>query len=167
MATSVRRRLGAAAILAAAALAVPGPAYAEPAPLVLPAGLACDFELRLDFSAEDQRDVKEFTDANGETVRVIKAGRGQAITFTNVETDVSVSLKGNGAVERTTINADGTRAVQSTGHNVLILFPSDVPAGPSTTLYVGRVTYTIGTDGVFTLTSSSGQTTDICAALAP
>jgi len=30
------------------------------------------------------------------------------------------------------------------GHNVLILFPSDVPAGPSTTLYVGRVVFTVG-----------------------
>ena len=53
----------------------------------------------------------------------------------------------------------------ATGHNVLILFPSDVPAGPSTTLYVGRVVYTIGTDGVFTLVSTRGTATDICAAL--
>ena len=62
-------------------------------------------------------------------------------------------------------NADGSQTVTVTGHNVLILFPSDVPAGPSTTLYVGRVVYTIGTDGVFTLVSTSGTATDICAAL--
>jgi hypothetical protein len=40
-----------------------------------------------------------------------------------------------------------------------------VPAGPTTTLVVGRVVFTIGADGVFTLVSTSGTTTDICAAL--
>jgi hypothetical protein len=47
---------------------------------------------------------------------------------------------------------------------VLILFPTDVPAGPSTTLYVGRVVFTVVGD-VFTLRSTSGTATDICAAL--
>jgi len=41
----------------------------------------------------------------------------------------------------------------------------DVPAGPSTTLYVGRVVFTVDTSGVFTLQSVSGKSTDICAAL--
>jgi hypothetical protein len=62
-------------------------------------------------------------------------------------------------------NADGSQTVTVTGHNVLILFPTDVPAGPSTTLYVGRVVCTIGVDQVFTLKSTSGKATDICAAL--
>jgi hypothetical protein len=31
---------------------------------------------------------------------------------------------------------------------VLILYPTDVPAGPSTTLNVGRVVFTIDTQGV-------------------
>ena len=52
-----------------------------------------------------------------------------------------------------------------TGHNVLILFPSDVPAGPSTTLYVGRVVFTADVNGIFTLVSTSGTSTDLCAAL--
>ena len=62
-------------------------------------------------------------------------------------------------------NADGSQTLTVTGHNVLILFPTDVPAGPSTTLYVGRVVFTIGVDQVFTLKSASGKATDICAAL--
>ena len=50
---------------------------------------------------------------------------------------------------------------------MLILFPTDVPAGPSTTLHVGRVVYTIDTNGVFTVQRVSGTSTDICAALLP
>jgi len=49
---------------------------------------------------------------------------------------------------------------------VIILFPTDVPAGPSTTLYVGSVVYTVDrASGVFTVKTHSGTTTDICAAL--
>jgi len=71
----------------------------------------------------------------------------------------------HGAVQQSVVNADGSATVTSTGHNVLILFPSDVPAGPSTTLYVGRVVFTVGANGVFTVVSTSGSATDICAAL--
>ena len=53
----------------------------------------------------------------------------------------------------------------TTGHNVLILFPTDVPAGPSTTLYVGRVVFTVDSDGVFAVTDTNGTSTDICVAL--
>jgi hypothetical protein len=55
--------------------------------------------------------------------------------------------------------------VTGTGHHVLILFPTDVPAGPSTTLYQGRIVYTVDPDEVFTLQEVSAQETDICAAL--
>ena len=65
------------------------------------------------------------------------------------------------------VNPDGTTTVTSTGHNGLILFPTDVPAAPSTTQYVGRIVYTVDESGVFTLVSTSGRSTDICAALAP
>src|SRR3989442_5085073 len=54
-------------------------------------------------------------------------------------TDVTLSLSSNGAVTNVTKNPDGSETVVTTGHNILILFPTDVPAGPTTTLYVGRV----------------------------
>ena len=79
--------------------------------------------------------------------------------------DATFALRANGAVMHTVFNADGSQTVTATGHNVLILFPSDVPAGPSTTLYVGRVVYTVDEGGVFTLVSTSGTETDICFAL--
>jgi hypothetical protein len=77
-----------------------------------------------------------------------------------------VELPSNGSVTRTTINDDGTTTFTTTGHNVLILFPTDVPAGPSTTLYVGPVVFTVDADGIFTLQSATGKSTDICALLA-
>lgn len=137
------------------------PAIAD-SPLELPAGLACDFALRVDGFVNQVP--KEFKDKNG-VVRFIRAGKGLALTFTNIDTGATLSLKPNGSVTHTTVYPNGTAQVTATGHDVLILFPSDVPAGPSTTLYVGKVVYTVDTAGNFTLQESSGQTTDLCAAL--
>lgn len=132
----------------------------------LPAGQACaTFDLRVEGSG-DQRITREFTDQNGDVVRVLQAGIGYDLTFTNLSSGETLVLPSNGTVTRTTTNADGITTIQSTGHNVLILFPTDVPAGPSTTLYMGRVVFTVAPDGVFTVLSASGRTTDICAVLA-
>jgi hypothetical protein len=152
-----------AAVASTAALAVlPGAAAA--ADLTFPAGVACDFELALDVAGGDQHE-HTFVDANGNTVRILSAGVGSQLTFTNLSNDATIALPSNGSVTNTVFNADGSQTVTVTGHNVLILFPTDVPAGPSTTLYVGRVVFTVGVDGVFTLKSTSGTATDICAAL--
>ena len=156
----------AAALSVVALLAAVSPAAAADATLDFPAGLACSFvELRLVISSSDQRVIREFTDKNGNVVRVLSAGKGATLTFTNLSTGASLVVKTNGSNSKTTINADGTQTVVATGYNVIILFPSDLPAGPSTTLYVGSVTYTIDTNAVFTITKNSGTTTDICAAL--
>jgi hypothetical protein len=161
----------AAALAVASALAVGTPvpvsAAAPNFTIDLPAGVACaGFDLRVE-GAGDKRIMREFTDRNGNVVRLLSAGKGFTLTFTNLDTDESLTVQSNGSVERTTINSDGTRTVVSTGHNVLILFPTDIPAGPSTTLYVGQIVYTVvDATQVFTLQSTSGTTTDICALLA-
>ena len=132
----------------------------------LPAGLACaGFDLRVEIWNNPNRVFKEFRDKNGNVVRMLTAGKGNTLAFTNLGTNETLSLKPNGAVEHVALNADGSQTWAVTGHNVLILFPTDVPAGPSTTQYVGRVVFTVDTDGVFTLQSVSGTATDICAAL--
>jgi hypothetical protein len=131
----------------------------------LPAGLACAFDLGVEGTG-DKRIMREFTDRNGNLVRTLAAGKGFALTFTNLSTDNSLTLPSNGSVQRTTVNSDGTSTVVSTGHNVVIFFPTDIPAGPSTTLYVGQIVYTVDASGVFTLQSTSGRTTDLCALLA-
>jgi len=131
----------------------------------LPAGVACSFPLRVEIWNNTNRVFKEFTDKNGNVVRILTAGKGNTLAFTNLLTGETVQLKANGAVEHITLNADGSQTWEVTGHNVLILFPTDVPAGPSTTLYVGRVVFTVDTSGTFTLQSTSGTATDICAEL--
>ena len=146
-----------------------GPAAASAAnPVVVdfPAGLACaGFDLRVQITGSSNV-FRAFHDKDGNIVRTLLAGRGSALTFVNLSTMSSLSLKANGAVVHTRFNQDGTQTVKATGHVVIFLFPTDVPAGPSTTLHVGRVEYTVDADGVFTIQRVSGRTTDLCAALA-
>ena len=88
------------------------------------------------------------------------------MTLTNEETDATLSLPANGAPWSIVNNPDGTSTYTTMGHLVLILFPTDIPAGPSTTLYVGRVVFDVdNTTGVFTLRETRGRATDLCAAL--
>lgn len=131
----------------------------------LPAGVACEFPLRVEIRGGPQVQ-REFKDKNGNVVRTLSAGRGSALTFFNLTTNATLALKPNGSVTHVTNNPDGTSTWVTTGHNVLILFPTDVPPGPTTTLYVGRVTFTVdNVTGIFTLGKTSGQASDICAAL--
>lgn len=161
------------ALAAAVAVATAAPASADPATHgkgdftlpVLPAGQACaDFDVLLSGVA-DKRAIKTLD--NGV---VIEAGNGWDLTFTRLDSNGgavrTVEFLSNGSVNKSTTTGNIT-TFQSTGKNVLILFPTDVPAGPSSTLYTGRLVYTVdNTTGVFTVVSSSGQTTDICALLA-
>ena len=81
-------------------------------------------------------------------------------------TGEELTLKTGGSVTHGTNNPDGSQTWTSTGHNVWILFPSDVPAGPSTTLYLGKVVFLIDPQNFFSkLLAASGQRIDICAAL--
>jgi len=164
--TSSTRLTRAAAMTAIALLGPANPSIAdETVTINFPRGLACAFPLQVDITFSEHRVMRTFTDRNGNVVRILSAGKGDTLLFTNVDTGETILLQPNGAVERDTLNADGSVTSVITGHNVLILFPTDVPAGPSTTQYVGRVVFTVDTNGTFTLQSVSGISTDICAAL--
>lgn len=77
----------------------------------------------------------------------------------------SVTTKAGGSATTTVIN-NNVATVTATGHNGLILYPSDVPAGPSTTAYRGRIVYTVDlATGIFTLVSASGPRVDVCGEL--
>jgi hypothetical protein len=154
------RRCAAAAVgIVVAGLTAATPAAADSEPIILDPGIACTFGLRIDI-AGGNFEVRTETDRHK-----ISAGKGTMLTFTNLATGKTLTLNSNGSVEIDTFNADGTTTVDALGYNVIILFPTDVPAGPSTTLYVGRVVYTVDASGVFTIQTHSGPTTDICAAL--
>lgn len=137
----------------------------QPSEMYLPAGYACaGFDLQIIIGCDGHRVDRTFTDKDG-NVRSLSAGTGTSLTFTNVSTGKNLSTKSNGSVFHTTNNSDGSQTTVATGHNVIILFPTDVPAGPSTTLYVGRVTYTVDVNGTWTVLKTSGTSLDICAAL--
>ncbi len=132
----------------------------------LPAGLACaGFDLRIEITGNPNRVSREFTDRNGNLVRLLTAGKGNSLSFTNLNSGSTLALRPIGSVEHVALLADGSQRWTTTGHNVLILFPTDVPAGPSTTLYVGSVTFTVDTSGVFTLGRTTGKSVDLCATL--
>lgn len=129
-----------------------------------PAGLACAFDLHVEGFGGNQH-YRGFTDKDGNVVRSVLAGKGSTLVFSNPSTQATLTLKGNGAVQHSSYNSDGTSTQVTTGHVVVILFPTDFPPGPSTTLYVGRTLITIDAFGNWTLQSDSGTSTDICAAL--
>ena len=155
----------------AAVLGFGSPASAAKAPsgppdfvITLPSGQACNgFDLQIE-GWNGKQHFKEFKDKNG-TVRTLSAGTGAALLYTNLSTGKTFSSKSNGSVTHTTINPDGSSMVDLTGHNVVILFPTDTPPGPSTTLYSGHVVISIDTGGNFTVLKESGKKTDICAAV--
>ena len=158
--SSMRRVVEVAAVASVAVIAT----GVEPAAAAdFPAGIACTFPLHIDLV--DNRKVHEFIDANGNDVQLI-TGLAGPVTLTN--TDTAASLTGSGgAVTKEVTTPDGrTTTVTVTGHSLLILFPTDVPAGPSTTGYVGRIVFTIDNiTGLFTLQETRGTATDLCAAL--
>jgi len=160
-------------LTAAQATAANGPPEpVDPQDFFFPVGFACpDFNLQLSQSGGNVH-TKDCVDRNGNLVRIITAGKGFLLTYTNAGRDpanpvagASVTIRTDGSVSNTTYNPDGTQTVSSTGHNGLILFPTDSPAGPTTTQYIGRIVYTIDQSGVFTLLSTSGRQRDICAEL--
>lgn len=141
-----------------------GVAAQSPFDITFDPGLACSFALRIQGAGDGNIADRLVQDKNGVT-KIISAGTGGSLIYTNVTTGKTFSTKSNGAVQQATYSSDGSSSNVLTGHNVVIMYPTDVPAGPSTTLYQGRVTYTVDTAGVWTVESVSGKTTDICAAV--
>lgn len=132
----------------------------------LEAGLACsDFDLGIDFTSAGNQQFREFKDAEGNVVRTLSTGTGSALKFTNLDSGKTYSTKSNGANAQTRYNADGSSTVTATGHNILIMFPTDNPPGPSTRIIVGRLVYSVSTDGVFNIQTITGKTSDICEIL--
>jgi len=149
------------------ALGLPSISAAETQPnLVLDQGIACkDFALGLSSRGGNQV-YREFFDRNNNVVRWLSAGKGSVLTFTNMTTGEELTIKTGGSVTHVTNNPDGSQTYTTTGHNVWLLFPTDVPAGPATTLYLGKVVFLIDPQTFFSqLQAVSGQQVDICAAL--
>lgn len=110
----------------AAARAEEPPAFS----VVFPAGLACPaFDLRVDGFGDGPEVFRTFSDRDGNIVRALTAGTGFALVFTNETTGETFSSRANGAVAHTRFNPDGSQTQVLTGHNIVILFPTDTPPG--------------------------------------
>jgi hypothetical protein len=167
LATTTAITLWATSAMAGPPLPVPGqPVPVSPFIQFLPAGLGCpDFNLEIKATG-GKLHTKTFVDENGKPVRLITAGKGFLLTYTNLDTGQSIQIATGGSVSSTQIHPDGDQTVTLTGHNGLVLFPNDVPAGPSTTQYIGKTVYEIDfTTGVFTLIRESPNQRDVCAEL--
>jgi hypothetical protein len=160
------------ACLMTVALGFAGQAVASPptklpppdSPQLYDAGSACEFPLRIELAGSNYH-LKEFFDKNDNLVRLIIAGKGSFMTLTNMDSGATISLKAYGFSAQITNSVDGSTTQTITGHVLLTMGPADVPAGPSTTLYVGRLVYKVDSAGVGTILSFNGKSTDICAAL--
>lgn len=156
MITARIRTLCIATVALATVGVVAAPAHAADE-LFFPAGMACSFPLA--------------TSSTGASVKIhdnptfMTTGLGGNLTLTNVSTGSSITLPSKGVADRYTALPGGATRVESMGSHVIILFPTDVPAGPTTTLYTGRVVYTVDAQGNWTLVSTSGRARDLCAEL--
>lgn len=174
MKTLSARRYALATLFAAGLLAAPQTAYAAPPTLsgppedlhlVLPAGTACPgFELHADGTGS-QTVMKTFTSKDGTVLRTFMSGKGYNLTYTNADTNASISFPSSEITEDVIFHRDGTRTVTNTGQFGIIMFPTDIPAGPSTTQYSGRVVYTADADNNFEILRTKATEIDICAAL--
>jgi hypothetical protein len=127
--------------------------------LDLPAGLACQFDLRISGTGNDPQVTRTF----GDGAIALTAGKGYALTYTNLSTQASISTKANGSVTWTTTNPDGSQQLILMGNNVVILFPAD--GGPSTKVYSGLVVIGVAPDGAWTVQKVAASVLDVCAAL--
>lgn len=166
MFAQLTRRTRVAALITAAAaaslVATTTPAAAAHVVYDLPAGEACtDFPVRLVIGDDGKRTTR----GN------LTTGRAESAVVINLETGESVTVPSRGARTLITTNADGTTTYQFNGNLLLVLFSTDVGGAglepSSTTLIAGRTVFTVDKEGVFTVESVTGKTTDICEVLAP
>ena len=130
MSTSTAIRSALALGLGLALATAASPAQAADFTVTFPAGVACPlFDLTVSGTGGNA-EVRVIQDHAGRPVRVISAGTGSALVFTNESTQETLSLSSNGAVTRTTLGANGVDTVSVLGHTVIILFPTDQPPGP-------------------------------------
>jgi hypothetical protein len=108
---------------------------------------------------------KTFTDPNGNPITVL-AGKSGAVTYTNLDTNKSLTFQSRGTALRITERSDGTQLLEFSGNVGIILFPSDVPAGPSTTQINGRLVLSFDPATGFTVVLKQvGNQIDVCARL--
>ncbi|MFO7572727.1 MAG: hypothetical protein R6W48_09045 [Gaiellaceae bacterium] len=144
--------------------AKPDKAPFEPEPIVLDAGLACDFDVRLSPEPGNNFTEKLFSDG-----RFVVTGSG-ADRLTNLDNGKSIVLHTSG--QATFTEAGSEQAIEVQGHNVIYLFPGD--EGPFGTVeepgalyfFKGRVSEILDlNENIITSFTWSGHVTELCSAI--
>ena len=136
----------------------------EPDSDTYPAGLACDFAVTTEDVISNEYDTTFPPDANGDVMTLVT---GRLISrVTNVETTESITLNASGPGPIVS-HSDGSVTATVHGPSFLILFPGDMPSGPSFVVNYGRYVVDITPDGQFIVQSQTGRQFDVCAALSP
>jgi len=159
----VSRALVSAALLAGLTLLAPTVANAENT-----FGYPACPNFNISFTTSGGNQALRLTRVKDGVIYTVTSGSGTTITFNALDKKgnivKSVTFDTKGSVTKTTTSGD-TTTFQVTGFGTLLLFPTD-PGGPSTTVYNGKVTFTLAADGTLVSTVvNSGRTFDICAAL--
>jgi hypothetical protein len=168
--TSHRRTL--AALVATAALA---------APLIAPtahaasewedfgppdaAGVACqDFPVQIQIRGVG-KEPRELPTRDG-SLRVQVAGKDADYRFVNAAEPTKSYTLTRSAYRMSQTTAGGSYVLTINGTGWLVLFPSDIPAGPSTTVFSGNLVIKERPGGVYEVTKFTGRKIDVCAAIA-
>ena len=136
-----------------------------PPDLAIPfdAGVACHFPLTHE-QWDNKTNTREFTDKQGNQ-NIVITGKGHDFRFTNATNGKSTTQMSQGVQQHIVVYPDGSLNFTTNGALLLIMFPTDIPAGPSTTYYNGHTELFIAADGVGTLQPPHAHARDICAEL--
>ena len=126
------------------------------------AGLACRFEVTSQTVTNNEFTTTFPAEASGDVVQLVTGYVVQR--FTNLATGKSLSatLSGPGTI---VVHPDGSVTANAEGLSVLILFPGDIPSGPSFVINYGQYVVNITPSGQFIVQKQTGAQFDVCAAL--
>jgi hypothetical protein len=163
----ILRALVSAALLAGLTLLAPPAANAEE--IFGPFPACPEFDVSLSFSGGNQG--LRVTRVHDGVIYTVTSGSGTTIKFYAVDPEngkllgKSVTFDTKASVTKTATSG-GLTDYQINGFGTLLLFPTDQPGGPSTTVYNGTVTFTFDATGTLVNTVvNKGRQFDICAAL--
>ena len=126
------------------------------------AGELCEFAVRTE-SGGGVFVERDSIDKDGNAVFTLR-GVHNTFEITNLENGRTFTLQGKGFSYKAITTPDGTVTIYGSGHILYQLFPTDVPAGPSWFLFLGRVVITeVGDPVVATVQETNGRTIDLCA----
>ena len=133
---------------------------------VVPAGIACSFEVDIELVSGDQGRMITFFDHEGNVTRIMGTARPSVWSITNTATGASVNVKLPAGHQTVTFLPDGTTHIEIAGGVIGFQGPADTPAGPFAFTNVGRLIVNIAPDGTGTLLALSGHRFNLCPAVA-